>query len=179
VSKRNSEQVFHPDSETAQTNTLAIQKWMAIALGRKLVCTRAIPEGVRNTMPVERNDDPFIVLIQVVPCASKSTVGPAVGEPLRVAVTSPLVDGAASAAVIEALAEAFGVRRGAVEIVNGDRGRRKTVRIAGSTGGHAGAPRRQITVSQLSRAVLLRGDAPVVWRCRHQSQVGPTDDIAS
>jgi uncharacterized protein (TIGR00251 family) len=71
--------------------------------------------------------------VQVVPRASRAAVGPAIGDRLRVAVTSPPVDGAANAAVIEALAEAFGVRRSAVEIVRGERGRRKTVRIAGAS----------------------------------------------
>lgn len=71
--------------------------------------------------------------IQVVPRASRTAVGPAMGERLRVAVTSPPVDGAANAAVIEALAQAFGVRRSAVEIVRGERGRRKTVRITGAS----------------------------------------------
>ena len=75
----------------------------------------------------------LIVDVQVVPRASRTAVGPAVGERLRVAVTSPPVDGAANAAVIDALASAFGVRRSAIEIVRGERGRRKTVSIAGAT----------------------------------------------
>jgi len=75
----------------------------------------------------------LIVDVQVVPRASRTAVGPAVGERLRVAVTSPPVDGAANAAVIDALAGAFGVRRSAIEIVRGERGRRKTVSIAGAT----------------------------------------------
>jgi hypothetical protein len=75
----------------------------------------------------------LIVDVQVVPRASRTAVGPAVGERLRVAVTSPPVDGAANAAVIEALAGAFGVRRPAIEIVRGERGRRKTVSITGAT----------------------------------------------
>jgi uncharacterized protein (TIGR00251 family) len=75
----------------------------------------------------------LIVDVQVVPRASRTAVGPAVGDRLRVAVTSPPVDGAANAAVIEALAGAFGVRRSAIEIVRGERGRRKTVSIAGAT----------------------------------------------
>jgi uncharacterized protein (TIGR00251 family) len=75
----------------------------------------------------------LIVDIQVVPRASRAAVGPAVGERLRVAVTAPPVDGAANAAVIEALAEAFGVKRSAVAIVRGETGRRKTVRVAGAT----------------------------------------------
>ena len=77
--------------------------------------------------------DALIVDVQVVLRASGTAVGPAVGERLRVAVTSPPVDGAANAAVIDALANAFGVRRSAVEIVRGERGRRKTVRNADGT----------------------------------------------
>jgi uncharacterized protein (TIGR00251 family) len=73
----------------------------------------------------------LIIDIQVVPRASRTAVGPMVGERLRVAVTAPPVDGAANAAVIEALADAFGVRRAAIAIVRGERGRRKTVSIAG------------------------------------------------
>ena len=69
--------------------------------------------------------------IQVVPRASRVAVGPSIGDRLRVAVTAPPVDGAANAAVIEALAGAFGVRRAAVGIVRGETGRRKTVRIDG------------------------------------------------
>ena len=81
----------------------------------------------------EQRSDGLLVDVQVVPRASRTAVGPAVGDRLRVAVTSPPVDGAANAAVIEALAEAFGVRRSAIEIVRGERGRRKTVRITGAT----------------------------------------------
>ena len=72
--------------------------------------------------------------ILVVPRASRVAVGPRLGDRLRVAVTAPPVDGAANAAVIEALAGAFGVRRAAVTIVRGERGRRKTVRIEGADG---------------------------------------------
>ena len=71
--------------------------------------------------------------ILVVPRASRTIVGPMVGDRLRVAVTAPPVDGEANAAVIDALAEAFGVRRAAVTIVRGERGRRKTMRIEGAT----------------------------------------------
>ncbi|HWA75509.1 MAG TPA: DUF167 family protein [Polyangiaceae bacterium] len=67
----------------------------------------------------------------VVPRASRVAVGPLVGDRLRVAVTAPPVDGEANAAVIEAVAAAFGVRRSAVTIVRGERGKRKTVSIEG------------------------------------------------
>ncbi len=75
--------------------------------------------------------DALTIDVLVVPRASRTAVGPMVGDRLRVAVTAPPVDGAANDAVIEALAEAFGVRRAAVAIVRGERGRRKTIQITG------------------------------------------------
>ena len=78
------------------------------------------------------NDQGGLTLdIQVVPRASRAAVGPWVGDRLRVAVTAPPVDGAANVAVIQTLADAFDVRKTAVTILRGERGRRKTVRIAG------------------------------------------------
>ena len=82
-------------------------------------------------MKFETRDGALIVDVLVVPRASRAAVGPAVGDRLRVAVTAPPVEGAANGAVIEALAAAFDVRRAAVEILQGEHGRRKTVRIAG------------------------------------------------
>jgi hypothetical protein len=79
------------------------------------------------------SSETLVVDIQVVPRASRTAVGSMTGERLRVAVTAPPVDGAANAAVIEALAAAFGVPRRAVEIVRGETGRRKTVRIRGAS----------------------------------------------
>ena len=86
--------------------------------------------------------DALLVDIQVVPRASRAAVGSVVGDRLRVAVTAPPVDGAANAAVIEALASAFGVRRAAVSIVRGETGRRKTVRIEGGSAATLEALRR-------------------------------------
>jgi uncharacterized protein (TIGR00251 family) len=55
------------------------------------------------------------------------------GDRLRVAVVAPPVDGKANEAVVRALAEALGVPRAAVEIIRGETGRRKTVRLRGVT----------------------------------------------
>jgi uncharacterized protein len=52
---------------------------------------------------------------------------------LKVAVTAPPVDGKANEAVIRALAEALGIPRTSIDILRGDTGRRKTVRIRGVT----------------------------------------------
>jgi uncharacterized protein (TIGR00251 family) len=76
-------------------------------------------------------DGALTVDIVVQPRAARAGVGPVVGDRLRVAVTAPPVDGKANEAVARALAEALGVRAGAVAIVRGETGRRKTVRIHG------------------------------------------------
>jgi uncharacterized protein (TIGR00251 family) len=80
--------------------------------------------------------------VLVAPRASRAAVGPMVGDRLRVAVTAPPVDGEANAAVIDAVAEAFGVRRAQVRIVRGERGRRKTLEIDGATAATLQALRR-------------------------------------
>jgi uncharacterized protein len=49
------------------------------------------------------------------------------GPALLVAVAAPAVDGKANAAVVEALAAVFGVRRSRLVIVSGQRGRDKIV----------------------------------------------------
>ena len=73
----------------------------------------------------------FDVLVQ--PRASRVKLGPVHDNRLKVAVTAPPVDGEANAAVIDALAKALGVARGAVEVVAGASSRRKTVRVTGVT----------------------------------------------
>jgi len=78
-------------------------------------------------------DGALVVDVLVQPRASRAGIGPAVGDRLRVSVTAPPVDGKANAAVIEAVADAFGVRRADVTIVRGETGRRKTLRIEGAT----------------------------------------------
>lgn len=74
-----------------------------------------------------------MVDIVVQPRASRDGVGPVQGDRLRVSVTAPPVDGKANEAVVKALSEALAVPKGAVEIVRGETGRRKTVRIRGVT----------------------------------------------
>ena len=128
----------------------------------------------------DNRGDALIVDVQVVPRASRAAVGPEVGDRLRVAVTAPPVDGAANAAVVEALAAAFGVRRAAVSILRGETGRRKTVRIEGGSAraprGPSRRPRRAVTARQRARtsgsssasasavalASMMFGDTPMV-----------------
>jgi len=73
----------------------------------------------------------FDALVQ--PRASRARFGPRHGDRIKLAVTAPPVDGEANAAVIELVAEAFGVSRGAVEVIAGAASRRKTIRVRGGT----------------------------------------------
>jgi len=74
------------------------------------------------------------VAIRVRPGASRTAVGGAYGERLVVAVGARAVDGAATQAALEALAEAFGVRPRHVRLVTGLTSRDKVVEIEGPAG---------------------------------------------
>lgn len=69
------------------------------------------------------------VLVQ--PRASRARVGPVHGDRLKVAVTSPPVDGEANAAVLELLAKVLDVARSCLEVTAGASSRRKTIRVRG------------------------------------------------
>jgi uncharacterized protein len=85
------------------------------------------------SLKASERDGALTVDIVVAPRASRPGLGPVVGDRLRVAVAAPPVEGKANAAVVELLAKTLGVPRGAVEIVRGETGRRKTVRLRGVT----------------------------------------------
>jgi len=69
----------------------------------------------------------------VQPGARRAAVTLGVRGGLRVAVTEPADRGRANDAVVEALAAALGVRRGALTIVSGLTARRKRIRVGGLT----------------------------------------------
>ena len=70
------------------------------------------------------------IALRVRPGASRTSVGGRYGDRLTVAVTARAVDGAATQAVLEAVADAFGVRRREVELVSGATARDKVVSVA-------------------------------------------------
>jgi uncharacterized protein (TIGR00251 family) len=76
-------------------------------------------------------DGAVLVDVLVQPRASRVKIGPVHDGRLKIAVTAPPVDGEANAAVIDAIAKALGVARGAVTVVSGATGRRKTLRLEG------------------------------------------------
>ncbi len=69
--------------------------------------------------------------VRVQPRASRCAVTGLAGDAVRVALTSPPVEGAANAACTAFFAALFGVAKGRVSIVAGLKGRDKTVRVAG------------------------------------------------
>lgn len=91
-------------------------------------------------MPWARDEAGGVVLeILVQPRASRTRpVGEHDGR-LKVQLAAPPVDGEANAALIAFLAGALGVRRADVAILRGETGRRKTVRVVGTTAAAARA----------------------------------------
>lgn len=63
------------------------------------------------------------------PRASRARVGPMHDGRLKVFVTAPAVEGAANAAVIEAVAKAFAIKAYAIRITSGLASRRKTLAL--------------------------------------------------
>ena len=71
--------------------------------------------------------------VRVQPRARRNSVLGEVGDALKIALTSPPVDGRANEACIEFLAELFTIPRSSVSIVSGQSSRNKVIRIAGCT----------------------------------------------
>lgn len=73
------------------------------------------------------------VAIRVRPGASRTEVGGSHDGALVVRVAARAVDGKATEAALRAVAEAFGLRRRAVELVSGATSRTKVVDVAGGS----------------------------------------------
>lgn len=69
--------------------------------------------------------------VLVVPRASRTRVVGIQDGRLRLQLAAPPVDGEANASLVEFVAELFGVRRSAVQLMAGATGRRKRLRIEG------------------------------------------------
>jgi uncharacterized protein len=86
---------------------------------------------------VEARDDgadsppAVVVRLAVQPGAGRSSVVGTRGDALAVRVAPPPLEGRANEAVIELLAEVFGVGRADVELVSGEKNRQKRVRVRG------------------------------------------------
>lgn len=79
----------------------------------------------------KRTDDGIELTVRVVPGARRSEVADVAVAHLRVRVNAPAVEGKANAELCRFLADWCGVRTNAVDVVSGDRGRLKRVRVVG------------------------------------------------
>jgi len=82
-------------------------------------------------LAVREADGAITFDVQVVPRASRNSLGPVHGDRLKVQLTAPPVDGEANDALVARVAKALGRPRGDVAIVRGATGRKKTLRVAG------------------------------------------------
>ena len=81
-------------------------------------------------MPAVRREGADLVLeLRVQPRAAQSAIAGLHGGRLRIRLAAPPVDGRANAALVELLAETFGVPRAQVSIEHGLAGRDKRVRV--------------------------------------------------
>ena len=71
--------------------------------------------------------------IRVQPRASDSRIAGVHGDALKVRLTAPPVNGAANAALVELLADTFGIAERGITIVAGASARTKIVELAGVT----------------------------------------------
>ena len=86
-------------------------------------------------MPAWIRDEPGAAVLELLvqPRASRTRVLGEHDGRLKVQLAAPPVDGEANAALVEFLAREVGLRRADVTLVHGLSGRRKTVRLAGTT----------------------------------------------
>ncbi len=69
------------------------------------------------------------ISVQVVPRSSQNTVIPLGGDLFKVKLTAVPVDGKANETLIKLLSEYFGVSKSKIQIVKGERGKKKVVEI--------------------------------------------------
>ncbi len=72
---------------------------------------------------------PLRISVTVKPNSRKESVEPEGGGSYVVRVNAPPIEGRANERVIELLAEALGIRKSAIELVAGHRGRKKVFQI--------------------------------------------------
>lgn len=72
--------------------------------------------------------------VKVIPRARRDEIVGVEGDALKVRLSAPPVEGRANDALVKFLAVVLGVKRADVEIVRGETGRRKLVRVRGVSG---------------------------------------------
>jgi uncharacterized protein (TIGR00251 family) len=82
-------------------------------------------------MAIEEHADGTVIAVRAVPRAGKSEIDGIVDDVVRVRLAAAPVDGAANAALIELFARRFDIPKSRIEIISGERGRRKRMLLRG------------------------------------------------
>jgi uncharacterized protein len=88
---------------------------------------------------ISERDGGCVIAVRAQPGAKRNGVVGVRGDRLRVAVQAPPDKGRANDAIVDVLAEFFGVRRSQVELLAGPTNRDKTFRLGGITSVEAAA----------------------------------------
>lgn len=80
---------------------------------------------------VRQQEEGVVLVVYVVPRASKSEVVGVHAEGIKIRLTAPPVEGAANAALVAFLAEELDVPKSQIEIIAGKTSRRKVVAVSG------------------------------------------------
>lgn len=82
-------------------------------------------------LSISQGDGCVRFAVHAQPRASRTELAGLHGDAIRIRLAAPPVEGAANAELVSFLAKLLGVPRSAVRVVTGQRGRRKTVQVAG------------------------------------------------
>ncbi len=89
--------------------------------------------------PLSESEQGIILAVKVVPRAKRDEIVGVEGDALKVRLNAPPVEGRANEALVKFLAEVLGVRRADIEILRGETGRHKLVRVRAISGERARA----------------------------------------
>lgn len=88
-----------------------------------------------SDLATRREGESLLIRVRVTPRASRTQVTGCVEGVLRVKVQAPPVEGAANEAVRVLIADRLRIPKSRVEVVRGETGREKTIRVEGVTEG--------------------------------------------
>jgi uncharacterized protein (TIGR00251 family) len=81
----------------------------------------------------DEKDDCLILNIRVIPRASNDSIQGLLGDALKVRIQAPPVEGKANAYLVKFLSKLWKIPRGNIEILSGETGRNKRLRITNPT----------------------------------------------
>jgi uncharacterized protein (TIGR00251 family) len=82
-------------------------------------------------LPYRKTDGGILINIKVEPRSSRAGIQGAMGDSIKVKLTSAPVDGEANRQLVELIAKEFGIRKSAVKIVKGFNSKHKIVKLLG------------------------------------------------